>query len=146
MIRPVFAFQAVPPAAEGQVATQAPAPATEPGAPAPAPPGLFDGPLMMFLLFVPVILLLFWQSRSQAKKQETLVNSLKQGDRVLTQSGLVGRLTEKNERYAKIEIARGVVVQVLRSSLAGRDTDDVPSDSAKDTAKDSKETSGKDDK
>jgi preprotein translocase subunit YajC len=128
------------------VATQAAAPAAEPGAAAPPEQGLFGGPMMMVLMFVPLILLLFWQSRSQAKKQETLVSSLKKGDRVLTTSGLVGRLLEVDKRYAKLELAPQVRVQVLRSSLAGRDQDDTPSDSSKDNAKDSKDTSGKDDK
>jgi preprotein translocase subunit YajC len=78
----------------------------------------------MFLMFVPLILLLFWQTRSQQKKQEQAVAGLKKGDRVVTQSGLIGRLLEIDQRYAKLELAPGVKVSVLRSSLAGRDSED----------------------
>jgi preprotein translocase subunit YajC len=78
----------------------------------------------MFLIFLPVIALLWWQSRSQAKKQEQALAGLKKGDRVVTQSGLVGRLVELETRYARIELAPGVKVQVLRSSVVGRDTED----------------------
>ncbi len=78
----------------------------------------------MFLMFVPLILLLFWQTRSQQKKQEKAVAELKKGDRVVTQSGLVGRLLELDSRYARLELAPGVKVQVLRTSLSGRDTED----------------------
>lgn len=78
----------------------------------------------MLLMFLPLILVMLWQSRSQAKKQEQAVAGLKKGDRVVTQSGLVGRLAEVDNRYAKIEIAPGVKVTVLRTSLAGRDTED----------------------
>ncbi len=78
----------------------------------------------MMLMFVPLILLMLWQSRSQAKKQEQAVAGLKKGDRVVTQSGLVGRLAEVDNRYAKIEIAPGVKVTILRTSLVGRDTED----------------------
>ena len=49
---------------------------------------------------------------------------LKKGDRVVTQSGLVGRLLEVDTRYAKLELAPGVKVQVLRTSLLGRDGED----------------------
>ncbi len=114
----VFAYQAVPPTESGSAAPSQ-APSTEPDAP--AGPG---SSLFMFLMFVPLILLLFWQTRSQAKKQEKAVAELKKGDRVVTQSGLVGRLLEIDSRYARLELAPGVKVQVLRTSLSGRDTED----------------------
>lgn len=78
----------------------------------------------MMMMFVPLILVMLWQSRSQQKKQEQVLSSLKKGDRIVTQSGLVGRLAEVDNRYAKVEIAPGVKITVLRTSLAGRDTED----------------------
>jgi preprotein translocase subunit YajC len=127
----VFAFQAVPPAA-GRQDTTAPAPApaqpaekgTPPGPEGPPPGGAFS--LMFPLLLIGMLVFIFWSSRSQQKKQEQTVTSLKKGDRVLTQSGLVGRLVETDARYAKLEIAPGVKVQVLKSSLTGRDADEAP--------------------
>ncbi len=76
------------------------------------------------LVFIPLILLLFWQSRSQQKKQEAAIAALKKGDRVVTQSGLVGRLLEVDSRYAKLELAPGVKVTMLRSVLTGKDAED----------------------
>jgi preprotein translocase subunit YajC len=78
----------------------------------------------MPLLLVGMLVFLFWSSRSQQKKQDTAISGLKKGDRVVTQSGLIGRLVEIEPRYAKLEIAPGVKVQVLRTSLSGRDADD----------------------
>lgn len=78
----------------------------------------------MLLMFLPLVLLMIWQSRSQSKKQEQLLSSLKKGDRVVTQSGLIGRLADIDTRYAKLEIAPGVKVTLLRTSLTGRDTED----------------------
>ena len=94
----------------------------------------------MMLMFVPLILVMLWQSRSQAKKQEQLLSSLKKGDRVVTQSGLVGRLAEVDNRYAKVEIAPGVKVTLLRTSLVGRDTED---STKKDESKKSEDTEAK---
>jgi preprotein translocase subunit YajC len=74
------------------------------------------------LLFVPLIFFLFLSSRSQQKKHQAAISSLKKGDRVLTQSGLVGKLVELGDRYAKLEIAPGVKVDVLKSGLVGKDT------------------------
>jgi preprotein translocase subunit YajC len=64
---------------------------------------------------------MLWSSRSQQKKQAAALADLKKGDRVLTQSGLVGKLVEIGDRYAKVELAPGVKVEVLKSGLLGRD-------------------------
>lgn len=80
--------------------------------------------LFPLLLIVPFLLLMFWTSRSQQKKQKAMLESLKKGDRVLSQSGLIGKLVETEERYVKIEVAPGVKVQMLRTSLLGRDNEE----------------------
>ncbi|HTM46462.1 MAG TPA: preprotein translocase subunit YajC [Polyangiaceae bacterium] len=122
-IAAVLAFQAVPassPEPQGQSQGQV----TQPAAPVPAQPqGSMIGGLLPLLIFVPLIALLFWQSRSQQKKQAAVVAGLKKGDKVVTQSGIVGRLQEIEGRYARIEVAPGVKLQILSSSLVGRDAD-----------------------
>lgn len=79
---------------------------------------------MFPLLLVGMLIFIFWTNRSQQKKQTEAIAGLKKGDRVVTQSGLVGRLIELESRYAKLEIAPGVKVQVLRTALSGRDAED----------------------
>jgi preprotein translocase subunit YajC len=82
---------------------------------------------MLFpLLLVGMLIFIFWSNRSQQKKQEATISALKKGDKVVTQSGLVGRLVDLEPRYARLEIAPGVKIQVLRTSLSGRDADDAP--------------------
>lgn len=78
--------------------------------------------LFPLLLLVPLLILMFWSTRSQQKKQQHAVATLKKGDRVLTQSGLVGKLVELGDRYAKVEVAPGVKVDILKSGLLGKDT------------------------
>jgi preprotein translocase subunit YajC len=127
-------FQAVPPAPG-----RPEAPGAQPAQPAapPAPgqtqqppsgggeqPGAFSM-LFPILLLLPLLFIMFWSSRSQQKKQQTALASLKKGDRVLTQSGLVGKLVEVGDRYAKLELAPGVKVELLKSGLLGKDTGDV---------------------
>jgi preprotein translocase subunit YajC len=121
----VFGFQSVPPApgradpAPAQAVERAPAP---PGGEPPAGGGIFG---MMFpLLLVGMLVFIFWSSRSQQKKQEAAISGLKKGDRVVTQSGLIGRLVELEPKYVKVEIAPGVKVQMLRTSLVSRDAED----------------------
>jgi preprotein translocase subunit YajC len=66
---------------------------------------------------VPFLFLMF---RRQKKEQEGR-KSLKKGDKVVTQAGLVGELIEMDEKLAKVKIAPGVNVQVLANSLGPLD-------------------------
>jgi preprotein translocase subunit YajC len=128
-----FSFQAVPDSP--QYKASQPASSDAPPAQGAAPGGALGGLLFPLLLFLPIILILFWQSRSQQKKQEATLSSLKTGDRVLTQSGLVGRLLAIEGRYAKLELPpSGTKVTILKSGLLGRDTDEAPAGKEKEAA------------
>jgi len=103
----------------GEATTSAPAP--EPTGQAAPPGGLLASPLFFLILFVPLIAMMFWSSRSQQKKQEKALAELKKGDLVLTQGGLRGRLIEMGDRFAKLEIAPGTKIEVLKSAVLGKD-------------------------
>ncbi len=75
----------------------------------------------MLLMLVPLIVMMLWQSRSQTKRQQKTMAELKKGDMILTQGGLRGKLVELGDRYAKVEIAPGTKVEVLKSSVLGKD-------------------------
>ncbi len=82
-----------------------------------APPG--------WVQFLPLVAmgLIFWfliirpQMRRQ-KEHQNKVNALKKGDQVLTGGGLVGKITRVDGEYADIEIATGVKVKALKSTIA----------------------------
>ncbi|NUQ79255.1 MAG: preprotein translocase subunit YajC [Polyangiaceae bacterium] len=85
-------------------------------------------------------------TRNQTKKQKQLESNLKVGDRVLSQSGLIGKIVDMGERTVKMEIAPGVNVQMLKSSIQGlADADQKPAGDAKQDAK-AKEPAGSKDK
>jgi preprotein translocase subunit YajC len=93
--------------------------------PGPAPTAAADPPAggmwVMLLMVVPLLLFMFWSTRSAQKKQEKTLGELAKGDRVILQGGLVGKFVEMNERLAKVELAPGLKVDVLRSSILGKD-------------------------
>jgi preprotein translocase subunit YajC len=72
-----------------------------------------------------------FSNRSQQKKQAALLSNLKKGDKVLTDTGLVGRLVQLGDRYATLEIAPGTKVDVLRNRLAGLDNPETQAASEK---------------
>jgi preprotein translocase subunit YajC len=82
-------------------------------APAASPPSMVTM-LLPFLILVPFLFLSF----RRQKKEKQARSSLKKGDRVVTQAGLIGELVELDERIGKVKIAPGTTVQVLASALS----------------------------
>jgi preprotein translocase subunit YajC len=140
-----FSFQAPPPAPgrDGPSGPVGAAP-TSPGTTAPAegspgaggPGGAFGGIMPMLLVILPVMLL-FMSMRGQTKKQKQIESSMKTGDTVITNSGMIGKVTDMTETRVKIEIAPGVSVRMLKSAISGIDGGEPKPDASKsDAAKD----------
>jgi preprotein translocase subunit YajC len=70
--------------------------------------------LMMLVIFVPFFLLM---NRRQKKEQQART-ALKKGDRVMTNSGLIGELIEMDDRIAKVKIAEGVKVLIVANTVS----------------------------
>jgi preprotein translocase subunit YajC len=96
--------------------------AQDPGASAPSgapasggsPIAGFMPILMMLVIFVPFFLLM---SRRQ-KKEQAARSSLKKGDKVMGNSGLIGELVEMDDKLAKVKIAPGVTVQMIANTVS----------------------------
>jgi len=79
-----------------------------------------------FTSFVPLILIFaimyFLLIRPQQKKlkdHKAMVEALRRGDQVLTQGGIMGKVLKVNDDgILEVEIADGVKVRVLRSSIS----------------------------
>jgi preprotein translocase subunit YajC len=79
-----------------------------------SPLGGFMMPLIMLLVFVPIF---FMMSRRQKKEQEAR-SKLKKGDRIMSNSGLVGELMEMDDKLAKVKIAPGVTVTMVANTIS----------------------------
>jgi preprotein translocase subunit YajC len=64
-----------------------------------------------------MVVMLFMNSR-QRKKESDIRAKLKKGDKVVSQSGIIGELVEIDERVAKVQIAPGTKVQMLVSTIS----------------------------
>jgi preprotein translocase subunit YajC len=63
-------------------------------------------------------------AQKDRKKHQELLESLKRGDEVLTQSGVLGTVADLDDKVATLEIARNVKVRFLRSTIARKITPD----------------------
>ena len=141
----------IPPNAPGRGETvqpsQPPAGMPSAGGPVGGAPGAGGGGMnitMMLLMFLPMLLVIFLLNRSTSKKQKELESKLKKGDRVVTSSGVVGKLAEMGTKYVKLELAPGVKVTMLKSAVQGLDAGEEPAAPSKDGAKDSSKEAAKD--
>ena len=87
-------------------------------------PAGFEGILPLLLPVVVIFVVMSFMRRNETKRQKTLESSLKVGDRVVMQSGILGKLVELGERTAKLDVAPGVTIQVLKTSISGVDATD----------------------
>ncbi len=88
--------------------------------PAPAAPG--GDPLWNFLplvlIFVVFYFLLIRPQAKRAKEHKKMVEALAKGDEVITNGGLVGRVTDVSDSFLSVEIADKVVVKIQRQAVA----------------------------
>ena len=100
-----------------QVLAQAEQAATTAGAAAPQSPPAWMQFAPMLLI---VVVFYFFVMRPGAKKQKDQQNflvNLKVGDQIVTQAGLLGKITGLNDQIANLEISNGVQIKLLRSQI-----------------------------
>jgi preprotein translocase subunit YajC len=79
-----------------------------------------------FASFVPLILifaimyfLLIRPQQKKIKEHQKMVQALRRGDQIVTQGGLIGKVSKvKDDGELEVEIAEGVKVRVVRSTVA----------------------------
>lgn len=79
-----------------------------------------------FAQFVPLILifaimyfLLIRPQQRKLKDHKKMVESLRRGDMIVTQGGLIGKVTKvKEDNEIEVELSEGVKVKVVQSTVA----------------------------
>jgi preprotein translocase subunit YajC len=72
----------------------------------------------LLLIFVVFYFLLIRPQQQRMKAYATKVAGAKRGDTVVTGGGIIGKVTKATDDEVEIEIANGVKVRVVRSTLA----------------------------
>ncbi len=72
-------------------------------------------PLLM--IFVVFYFLLIRPQQKKAKEHQAQINAVQKNDEVVTGGGLMGKVTKVTDDYVEIEIAKGVAVKAIKSTL-----------------------------
>ena len=92
-----------------------------------APAGQAANPTMSLLLnalqFLPLFIILYFllirPQQKQAKEHQKLLTSLKRGEEVVTQGGLIGSVFQVEDRTVTLDIGGGTKVRVLKANVIG---------------------------
>ena len=72
----------------------------------------------IILIFVIMYFLLIRPQQKKIKEHKNMVDNLRRGDQVLTQGGIIGKITKVKEgEEIEVELAKEVKVSVIRSTI-----------------------------
>lgn len=83
-----------------------------------------SGGLSMIGIFVAMFAIMYFMvirpQQKQFKQHQTMLAALKKGDEVVTQGGVIGRIATITDKVITLEVASGVKLRVLKSSVQNR--------------------------
>ena len=74
--------------------------------------------LPLVMIFVVFYFLLIKPQQKRMKDHQAVLSGLKKGDEVVTGGGIIGRITKVDDTRATIEIAKGIEVVALKSTIS----------------------------
>jgi preprotein translocase subunit YajC len=79
----------------------------------------FQDFIPLILIFAIMYFLLIRPQQKKVKEHQNMVTALRRGDQVVTQGGLIGKVTKvKEENEIEVEVATGVKVRVVQNTIA----------------------------
>ena len=72
----------------------------------------------MVLIFVVFYFLLIRPQSKRAKEHREMVTKLAAGDEIVTNGGILGRITEVSDSFVTLQVAGGVAIQVQKFQVA----------------------------
>ncbi|MFV0293187.1 MAG: preprotein translocase subunit YajC [Paracoccus sp. (in: a-proteobacteria)] len=72
----------------------------------------------LILIFVIMYFLILRPQQKRVREHREMVSALKRGDQIVTQGGLIGKVTDVKDEEVTVEIAQGVKVRVVRGTIS----------------------------
>ena len=83
-----------------------------------AQPGGLMGFLPLIIIFAVFYFMLIRPQMKRAKEHKQLVASLSKGDEVITNGGLLGKITDVSESFVTLELAENLQIKLQRQAVA----------------------------
>ncbi len=81
--------------------------------------GAFAGFIPIILIFAIMYFLMIRPQQKKIKEHQAMVAALRRGDQVVTQGGLIGKVTKvKDDNEIEVEIAPDIKVRVIKNTVS----------------------------
>ncbi len=84
----------------------------------PSPTTDFSFFLMIGVFFLIMYFMIIRPQSKRAKEHKKLIESLTKGDEVVTNGGVLGKITEVGESFIHVEVSQGVAIKVQKNAVA----------------------------
>jgi preprotein translocase subunit YajC len=88
------------------------------------PSGPLGGGIGAFLPFILIALVFYFvffrPQQKQAKQHQSFLGSLKKGDEVVTQGGIVGTVVQVEDRTVLVDVGGGNKLRIVKGQIAGQ--------------------------
>ncbi len=75
--------------------------------------------IIMMLAMVVIFYLLLWRPQSKrAKEHRSLIDNLQKGDEVVTSGGILGKISQIEEKFIVLCISEGVEIKLQRAAIS----------------------------
>jgi preprotein translocase subunit YajC len=85
-----------------------------------SPFGQLGGIVPMIAIFAIFYFLVIRPQSKKAKEHQQMLSELKKGDEVVTQGGIIGKISGISEKELTLQVQEGVRLRVTRASVQGR--------------------------
>ena len=80
--------------------------------------GVLFGILPWLAIFAIFYLLMIRPQQRRVKEHQAAIGSIKKGDEIITGGGIRGKVTKVSDDEAEVEIAQGVKIRVVKSTIS----------------------------
>jgi preprotein translocase subunit YajC len=80
----------------------------------------------LILIFGVFYLLVIRPQQKKSKVHQQMINELKAGDVVVTQGGIIGKITGVRDPEVVVEVSQGVRIRMLRTAITNKHTPGEP--------------------
>ncbi len=71
----------------------------------------------LILIFVIMYMLMIRPQQKKMKEHRNMVANLRKGDQIVTQGGILGKVTNVRDDELEVEVAQGVRIRIVRNAV-----------------------------
>ncbi|AOV16860.1 preprotein translocase subunit YajC [Acidihalobacter aeolianus] len=79
--------------------------------------GGLDFMILIAIMFAVMYFMIIRPQSKRAKEQKRMIEALSKGDEVVTNGGIVGKVTAVGDNFLQVEIAEGVEVKLQKQAI-----------------------------